>query len=526
VIDWRNPDYAGIFRERLNRLQRIRDEPSVLPALKLHYKLNPADFISDWGVCINPKNIEQDRPSYVPFVLYPKQRDWVEWVLRKWHSQSPGITEKTRQMGFSWLTMALSCTLSLFHEGLVVGIGSRKQEYVDILGDPKSLLQRAREFMSNLPPEFRGGWDVRQHAPHMRIMFPATSSIIVGESGDNIGRGNTTSLYFVDEAAFVERPLLVDAALSQTTNCRIDVSTPNGMANPFAQKRFSGNIDVFTFHWRDDPTKDIEWYNKQVAEQDPVTIAQELDINYAASVEGVVIPSAWVQAAIGAHLKLGIEPTGSKFAALDVADEGSDKNALAGRHGFLLQHLKSWSGKGSNIYQTVIKTFALCDEWGYEAFEYDADGIGAGVRGDAQQINAERDKAQLPRINDEPFRGSGPVWRPDAQMVKKRLNKDYFLNAKAQAWWALRLRFEATHKAVIDGLPFNPDDIISIDPNLPELTSLTMELSQPTWSQNSVGKIVIDKMPEGTRSPNLGDAVMIAYQPASRRWEVWRKLAG
>jgi phage terminase large subunit len=119
-------------------------------------------------------------------------------------------------------------------------------------------------------------------------------------------------LFFVDEAAFPERPHMVEASLSQTTYCRIDISTPNGMGNSFAQKRFEGKIDVFTYHWRDDPPKDDEWYQKQVAELDPVTVAAELDINYSASVEGILIPSAWVQAALDAHRVLGTAPTGGR----------------------------------------------------------------------------------------------------------------------------------------------------------------------------------------------------------------------
>ena len=41
-----------------------------------------------------------------------------------------------------------------------------------------------------------------------------------------------------------------------------------------------------------------------------------------------------------------------------------------------------------------------------------------------------------------------------------------------------------------------------------------IELSQPTYSQNSNGKIVVDKMPDGCRSPNLADSVMIVYAPS------------
>jgi hypothetical protein len=520
-FDWRKPDYSEVFQSRLARLARIRAEPKVLPALKSFYKDHPAEFINDWGMTLDPRQVERGLPTAIPFVLFPRQHDWIGWFLERWKNQEPGLTEKTRDMGMSWLTVALACTICLFNRGVVVGFGSRKEEYIDRIGSPKALFEKARTFLTNLPPEFRGSWDRKRHAPHMRIVFPDTESAIGGESGDGIGRGDRTSFYIVDEAAFLEHPQLVDASLSQTTNCRQDISTPNGMGNPFAQKRFGGKIKVFTFHWRDDPRKDDAWYAKQQRDLDPVTLAAEVDINYSASVEGVLIPSAWVQSAIGALEKLGLSPTGRKYAGLDVADEGSDKNAFAGRRGVTLEHLESWSGKGGDIYQSVIRAFSLCEAHGYDSFDYDADGLGAGVRGDARQINQERQDAGLRQVRDAPFRGSGAVDDPEGQMVPERSNKDFFANAKAQAWWALRLRFQATYRAVVEGLTVDPDDLISIDPELPELLALTMELSQPTYTINGVGKILVDKAPDGAKSPNLADAVMICYQPGSRHLDVW-----
>lgn len=526
AFDFKSPDYTQVFEWRIERLERIRRDPAVLSALKAYYRDHPAQFIIDWGMTSDPRNVERGLPASIPFLLFPKQEEWIEWFMDRWRNQEPGITEKTRDMGMSWLTVGLASTVCLHNSGFVVGFGSRKEEYVDKIGSPKSLFDKARTFMRLLPKEFRGTWDVRKHAPHMRIQFPDTGSVITGESGDGIGRGDRTSFYIVDESAFLERPQLVDASLSATTNCRQDISTPNGMGNSFAQRRHSGKIKVFTFHWRDDPRKDDAWYAKQVDELDLVTVAQEIDINYAASVEGVVIPSAWVQAAIGAHVKLGIEPTGAKRGGLDVADEGMDKNAFAGRHGFLLGFLESWSGKGGDIYATVVKAFAICDEHRYETFDYDADGLGAGVRGDARVINELRHTSGTQQINDQPFRGSGPVHDPEGEMVKERLNKDFFANAKAQSWWALRMRFQATYRAVVEGMEFDPDEIISISADLKELSLLTMELSQPTYTINAVGKVVIDKAPDGTKSPNLADAVMICYQPASRAIDIWKRLAG
>lgn len=512
-FDFKNPDYQQVFEWRIERLERIRKDPQSLPALKAFYKDNPAQFIIDWGMTFDPRNAEIGLPSSIPFLLFPKQEEWVQWFFERWKNREPGITEKTRDMGMSWLTVAMASSICLFNNGIVAGFGSRKEEYVDKIGSPKSLFDKARKFLSQLPPEFRGSWDEKKHAPHMRIILPDTNSVMTGEAGDGIGRGDRTSFYIVDESAFLERPKLVDASLSATTNCRQDISTPNGMANSFAERRHSGKIPVFTFHWRDDPRKDDDWYKKQVNDLDAVTVAQEIDINYSASVEGVLIPSEWVQAAIDAHIKLGIRPSGERIGALDVADEGKDDNAFAGRHGILLEHLSSWSGKGSDIFKTVEKAFDLCDDLGYLKSRYDADGLGAGCRGDARVINEQRKQVGLGFIEMLPHSGSSAVISPDGEMVEKRRNQDMFLNYKAQAWWSLRIKFQKTYRAVVHDMDYDPEDIISIQGSLPELNKLMAELSQPTYSKNTNGKVMVDKKPNGSKSPNTADAVVICYAP-------------
>lgn len=525
-FDFKRPDYPAVFQWRVDRLQRIRENPHMLPALKAYYRDHPAQFISDWGCTFDPRNADIGLPSTIPFLLFPKQEEFCEWFIDRWRSRTPGLVEKSRDMGMSWLLVALASTVCLFTPGVVVGMGSRKEEYVDKIGDPKSLFWKAREFIRMLPPEFRGTWSDKKHAPHMRIMFPESGSSITGEAGDNIGRGNRTSFYIVDEAAHLERPQLVDASLSATTNCRIDLSSVNGMGNPFAQKRFGGKIRVFTFAWRDDPRKDDAWYAKQCEELDPVTVAQEIDINYSASVEGVLIPSAWVQAAVDAHSKLGITPTGDRRASFDVADEGRDKNALCGRYGILAERVDEWSGKGDDIFGSVQRVFATCDEHGYTSMQYDADGLGAGVRGDARIINEQRIAAGHSELAVDAFRGSGAVHDPEGEMVKKRKNKDFFSNLKAQSWWSLRVRFQKTYRAVVEGMDYDPDELISISSGIENLGGLLSELSQPTYSLNLAGKVVIDKQPEGTRSPNRADAVMIAFNPAGVAVDLWARLAG
>jgi phage terminase large subunit len=527
-FDFKKPDYVQVFERRLEALNRIRAKPESLPVLFQYYREHPAQFIIDWGMTADPRNVERKLPTLLPFLLFPRQEEWIHWLLERWKNQEPGLTDKSREMGLSWLTIALACTLCIFNDGMVIGFGSRKEEYVDKLGDPKSLFFKARQFISLLPEEFRPGWVQKKNAPHMRVELPHSNSVITGEAGDGIGRGARASIYFVDEAAWLPRPEAVEMSLSQTTNCRIDISTPWGRNNPFGRKRFAGKISVFSFHWRDDPRKDQAWYDKKVKDiDDPIVIAQELDLDYEASVEGVLIPSAWVQASINAHEKLGIKPTGEKRIGFDVADEGKDKNALACRHGVLLEYLEEWSGEGSDIFKSVQKVFRTADLFSYQTVHFDADGLGAGVRGDATNLNVGRKH----KVNFEPFRGSGEVFDQEGDPFKlgatprnleqRRTNGDFFGNAKAQAWWQLRLRFQATYRAVVEGIGYTPEDIISISDKITNLTKLTTELSQPTFSENTVGKILIDKKPEGSRSPNLADAVMIAYAQVKRKATGW-----
>lgn len=542
-FDFKNPDYSAVFAERARRLAWLRaDDGQRLAQVRAYYATGGgeaiADFIDDWGCTFDPRLVERGLPAVVPFRLFPKQREWIIWAYNQWRAQEPGLTEKSRDMGLTWLCGGFSAVLCMFYEGLAIGFGSRKEEYVDKIGSPKSIFWKIREFIKLVPPEFRPGWQPTD-APHLRISMPHTGSVITGEAGDNIGRGDRAGLYFTDEDAFLERPELIEASLSQTTNCRIRVSTPKGMANPFAEKRHDPNWikkgRIFIFDWRDDPRKDDAWYERQRENLDSVTIAQEIDRSYTASVVGVVIPQEWVQAAVNAAEKLGIEirATAARAASFDVGDEGADECAYVATTGIQIQSLMTWYGKGSDIFESVAKAFGLCDVLGITELDYDADGLGAGVRGDARVLNEKRKH----KIDVVAFRGSGEVVDKDKPIpsaaprnVKRdpgeivRLNGDYFENAKAQAWFDLRARFQRTARAVklrAEGKnwrdAYEPGDLISINPIMPGLSRLTQQLSQPTYTQSKSGKMMIDKTPNGAKSPNDADAVMMRYAPRKRR---------
>ncbi|KAF1021270.1 MAG: hypothetical protein GAK29_03442 [Acinetobacter bereziniae] len=500
-------------------------------------RTDPVHWFNHWIWTYDPRGMSYGLPANLPFVLRPKQVELVDWLLERENTQTHGLIEKSRDEGMSYVVLGFFLHRWLFVEGFAGGVGSRKEELVDKKGDPKTLFHKIRDMFSKMPDWMKPkGFVEKVHDNYMRIINPDNGATITGEAGDNIGRGGRTTMYFLDEWAFVERQEAVDAAISQNTNVHIKGSTPNGIGDRFHQDRFSGRYSVFTMPWRENPDKNWTvlyngkeihpWYEKQLATLDDVVLAQEVDINYSASVEGVLIPSSWIQLAIDAHIKLNIEPTGDRIAGLDVADEGKDKNSLVCRHGVVMDYLESWSGKGDDIFGTTQRAMDLSIEKSIDTLFYDADGLGAGCRGDSRVINELQREKGLPEVDVQPFRGSGAVHDPDGQMVESRLNKDFFANLKAQSWWSLRLRFQETFRA-LEGREYDPDMIISlsskdIDPK--ELALLTTELSQPTYTKNGVGKILVNKQPDGTASPNRADGVMICFNPQVSFLSVWGKL--
>jgi len=142
---------------------------------------------------------------------------------------------------------------------------------------------------------------------------------------------------------------MIEAALSENTRVRIDISSVNGVGNVFYRRREAGiewtpdaklqrgRTYVFVMDWRDHPGKDRAWYTEREAKfRDEGLLhifRQEVDRDYAAAISNAIIPREWVRSAIDAHLKFPKLEDGKWVAGLDVADGGGDRNALVKRKG-------------------------------------------------------------------------------------------------------------------------------------------------------------------------------------------------
>jgi len=537
-MDFLKPNYPLELSNRAKLLMKLRKDPKMVGMMKAHYACAPWDFVKDWGMTYDPRNVERGLPAEIPFVPFDRQIEFLQWLTQRWEAGEGGLVEKSRDMGVTWLAVGWSVSMWLFRPGFAAGFGSRKEELVDKKGDPKSIFEKIRPLVRMIPKEFRPeGFNEREHSAEMRLINPENGSTITGECGDNIGRGGRQSAYFVDEAAYVERQERVNAALSQNTNCQIDISTPNGNGNAFYRKRHSGKVKVFEFDWRDDPRKNqwelvdeetkkvtkgvgrdsplgavYPWYVKMKATFDEVTVAQEIDRDYNASAENVFIPAKWVRASIDAHIRLGFEPSGTKVVSFDPADVGDAKARLY-RHGSVIMDCSEMKTGDIRDALPWVVDYAMGKRNGdgLDAFVYDSDGMGAPIV--KLSIQDKFDAKEIPIVH---FHGSGEVADKKSECVDlNKTNGDAFANYRAQTAYSLRRRFERTFEAIEHGVYQDPDTLISISSQCEGVTNLIAELSRPQRKYRGNGKILVESKPEmrsrGVSSPNLWDAANMAF---------------
>lgn len=502
VINWANPSYGDfyVYRAHMMETNRADETGAMLAAAKAYYAKNPVAFIQDWMITYDPR---RSGTKTIPFVLFPRQQDYIRWLEARRQNNEDGVAEKSRDMGVTWLSMAYAIWAFIFIPGFKCSFGSRKEALVDRVGDNDSIFEKGRMIMRNMPVEFLPlGFDLDKHMPFMKFINPENGATITGEAGDNIGRGGRSSMYFKDESAFYERPERIEAALSENSDVKIDISTPNGMGNPFAQKRHSGEFSVFTFHWRDHPLKDKAWYSKKKKTTLPHIFAQEIEIDYHASVEDICIPIDYVEAAIGFEgAARGINRGG-----FDPSDEGKDSNGFILADGCVVEDIQEWNG--TNITQNTRKAWQQLLEYKANIVSYDSIGLGLGAKGEFLSLKETNEyQLQLNAVN---------VGLPPSKgYFGDRPFRELFANKKAELWMLLRMRFERTWEHVNGIQEHNPEDLISLPKGHPLVDKLKTELCSVKTVPNETGKLGIEGKKSlrkrGLNSPNLADACVILF---------------
>jgi phage terminase large subunit len=559
VDEWREqngPDYRGVYAWRMRKLAEWRSDTRLAPdgrtslsfwMAKQYYakRENRAEFIMHWMDTYDPRATHGLK--WMPFVFFQRQAEFIDFLNGLVEDQENGLVEKCRDAGLTWLACGWSDASWLFEDNVAIGFGSRKEDLVDQAGIPDSIFEKLRLILKRLPREFMpNGFDWRKHSTYMRLLNPENGSTIAGESGDNIGRGGRKWVYFKDESAHYERPDKIEAALGDNTNVQIDISSVNGLGNVFYRRAKAaqtwtpdavmepGKTRKFIVDWRDDPRKTQEWYDRRkqryTDEGLEHVFAQEVERNYAASQSDTIISKEWIDACVDADKKLarlGDWFAGQHTSALDVADGGIDRNSLAIRKSVVLITSKEWGARDVGV--TTRNTMLDLQSFpGIQCF-YDCIGVGSGVKAEYNRIVDTDLKPWVgkPEYNERmrrfpamiPWNAGSGVLNPYFRVIDddndSPLIRDFFANLKAQAWWSLRTRFWKTFQCIRDETISYPiDQLISLSSAIPLLHQLCDELAQPTRSATTgTLKMVVDKQPDNTKSPNLADAVVMAYFP-------------
>jgi len=219
-----------------------------------------------------------------------------------------------------------------------------------------------------------------------------------------------------------------------------------------------------------------------------------------------VIKFAWIEAAIDAHIKLGINIEGARAVGYDVADSGDDKNAAVTFNGAICLDIDEWAAPEDELNESTRRAWAKTNGG---RFIYDSIGVGAHVGSTLKTMGVTGGYFK--------FNAGGAIVNPEKEYAPKIKNKDKFENLKAQAWQDVADRFRNTYNAVTKGETFPPDELISISSKCPKLEQLKLELSTPLKRYSKRGLDMVETKDEmkkrGIASPNVADAFIMGACP-------------
>lgn len=505
--------HAEIDR-RVKLVARIQDggEAGIRLALD-HYADHLVEWVRDFCWTYDPRNpsLNPPLPAYVPMVPAPVQvelLEWLEWLLAE---RKDGWLPKSRGVGASYVACAFNTHRWLFEDGYSGSLLSMTEEEVDQRNDPDSLFQKLRILLEwtpkwQWPDEFDGVGQDSQHDNHRRLYNPETGATITGKIGRSPGRGGRRRAVFVDEAAHIRNLVEVRRALRENTNTIVEMSTYRGTGEPFYRSCQQGGDLVFLIKWDQIPWYDDEWYKAKKAQyaDDPVGFAQEVEADPTESIENVVIPQKWVQAAV--DLDVSEVTPRPVIGALDVAGGGKNKNVLIIRRGIRLEAPKV--RQDGNTTRTAHWAREEVEDIDAEALYYDATGIGAGV-GDTLLVMDE-----TPRVDVVPFVAGGTP--SNLKWPNKKRSHERFVNMRAEAWWLFRDRCRKAYERA-ESIEMHP---IAECISLPDDPDLLMQLSQPCYEHTSRGKIKIESKEDmearGVPSPDHADAAVMTEAHTAR----------
>lgn len=164
--------------------------------------------------------------SHVPFITWKVQDEAILDVHDSILHGKPVLIRKSRDMGASWIVVALFQWFWQFRPSTTFLEISRKEALVDRRGDMDSLFEKHR-YLLRWQPEWLRPQRIKDHK--LNLENADIGSAIVGEStNESAGQASRKTAILLDEFARVQNGEEIDLATADTSACRIFLSTPQG----------------------------------------------------------------------------------------------------------------------------------------------------------------------------------------------------------------------------------------------------------------------------------------------------------
>jgi hypothetical protein len=234
----------------------------------------------------------QEKKGWFKFQLWDAQERLWDRMEEAYTKGEWLVVEKCRGRGGSYVWTARALHHWLFDQDMYTALmGSRTQDEVDKANDPGTLFAKIDGYLSRLPDSLLPhGFNPSKHRTFLNLTNPANGNNIAGEAMTaDFGSSNRATEILLDEAAKAQD--VFDTCL-EVTNTVIALSSAKGKNHFYRYRQRAVQLNrLFTLNWRANPACDEAWYaDKKLSYTDPSKFAQEIDIDYTASVAGRIYP--------------------------------------------------------------------------------------------------------------------------------------------------------------------------------------------------------------------------------------------
>ena len=247
-----NPDYKtykGNLKFRRKCLTKAVGNTEVQEQFWIMCSRDILFFLNTFGWMFDPRLT--DRSTVVPFITYPFQDVSIDEIKEAIEVGFDELTEKSRDMGASWMYLAVFTWMWLFRPYKSFRMLSRNEDLVDKTDEPDALFWKVMFLIEKLPSWMRPNYK----KIHLSLINHDNGSTIGGyTTTSDSARGGRCTAMLPDEFAAVPDGDGMLRATRDVTKCRLFNSTHQGAATAF-YRLSKGKIRKLILHWSLHPEK-------------------------------------------------------------------------------------------------------------------------------------------------------------------------------------------------------------------------------------------------------------------------------